>query len=40
MAEDYIPTMEDNKPLREGVKLIKNQPKSFSDCVRWARGKF
>jgi len=37
----YKPTSpEDVKSLRETVKLVKNQPKSFSDCVSWARKKF
>ncbi|CAD8160802.1 unnamed protein product [Paramecium pentaurelia] len=40
MAEDYIPSLEDNKPLREGIKLFKNKPNSFEDCIKWARGKF
>ena len=40
MTEDYIPSLEDNKPLREGIKLFKNKPNSFEDCIQWARGKF
>ncbi|CAD8078852.1 unnamed protein product [Paramecium sonneborni] len=40
MAEDYIPSLEDNKPLRESIKLFKNKPTSFQDCIKWARGKF
>lgn len=40
MADDYIPSLEDNKPLREGLKLLINKPDSFEDCIKWARGKF
>ncbi|CAK77506.1 unnamed protein product (macronuclear) [Paramecium tetraurelia] len=40
MADDYLPSLEDNKPLREGIKLLKNKPNSLEDCLKWARGKF
>lgn len=38
---DYAPTSsEESKALREGIKLFRNVPKSYEDCIIWARGKF
>ena len=33
-------TPEEVKALREVVKLIKNAPASFNECIIWARNKF
>ena len=43
MLEDpnYSPSNpEEIKGLREAVKLLKNTPKDYYDCVEWARNKF
>jgi len=37
---DYMPSNDENKILREAVKLLKNVPQNYDDCISWARRKF
>ena len=40
-GESFIPTsQEDVKSLREVVKLLERRPKTFEDCLQYARNKF
>lgn len=37
---DYMPSNDENKILREAIKLLKNVPQNYDDCISWARRKF
>jgi Ubiquitin-activating enzyme active site len=40
-GENFLPTsQEDVKSLKDVVKLLSRRPKSFEDCLRYARLKF